>query len=122
MVSGYRDLDIYKLAVQVHDDLEVLFKDIPKLEEYGLKDQLRRSSASIIANIAEGYGRKYYKNDYLRFLTYARGSCDETREHILMSKQRNYASNYNYTKLLDEVDHLGKMLTQFIKSVSGRSN
>lgn len=79
-MAGYRDLTVYKLAREIDREIFQICKSLPQFEEYGLKNQILRSSQSIIANIAEGYGRsKQSSLEYIRFLTIALGSCDETR-------------------------------------------
>jgi four helix bundle protein len=55
---------------------------LPKIEMYEEGSQIRRSSKSIRSNIVEGYGRRRYKQDFIRFLTYAHASCDETIDHL----------------------------------------
>ena len=81
-MKSYRDLNIYndahQLAVKIHK-LSLLF---PKFELYEEGSQIRRSSKAISAAIVEGYGRKKYKADFLRFLIYAQSECDETVEHL----------------------------------------
>ena len=82
-LASYRDLDIWKmarkLAVLVH---KMSLEKLPKFEMYEEGSQIRRSSKSISSNIVEGFGRRRYKNDYIKFLTYALASCDETIDHL----------------------------------------
>lgn len=81
--GSYRDLEIWslarKLAVHVH---KMALEKLPKFEMYEQGSQIRRSSKSITSNIVEGYGRNRYKFAYIKFLTYALASCDETRDHL----------------------------------------
>ncbi len=81
-MKSYRDLDVfqisYELAIAVH---RVSLK-LPKYEMYEEGSQVRRSSKSITANIVEGYGRRRYKLDFIKFLVYAHASCDETIVHL----------------------------------------
>ena len=70
----------FELAVEV----DGMSKTLPKYELYEVGSQIRRAAKSIPANIAEGFGRRRYKQDYIRFLTYALASCDETRVHLDM--------------------------------------
>lgn len=80
--KSYRDLDIYKksykLAIEIH---EISLK-LPKFEMYEQGNQIRRSSKSIKSNIVEGFGRRRYKQEFIRFLTYSLASCDETIDHL----------------------------------------
>ncbi len=81
-MKNYKDLEIYitsfELAITVHQ----LSLSLPKFELYEEGSQLRRSSKSITANIVEGYGRKKYKADFVKFLIYSHSSCDETILHL----------------------------------------
>jgi four helix bundle protein len=77
---GYEDAEIYKLAkklaVEIH---KMTLTELPKYEMFAEGDQIRRSSKSIVANFVEGYGRRRYPPDHIRFLTYAVSTCDETK-------------------------------------------
>src|SRR4051794_34671890 len=87
-VSSYRDLEIWEmareLAVGVH---KMTLEKLPKFELYEEGSQLRRCSKSISSNIVEGFGRRRYKNDFVKYLTYALASCDETIDHLEMLKE-----------------------------------
>ena len=81
-MNGYRDLEIYqeskRLAIIVHK----MTMHLPKFELYEEGSQVRRSSKSVASMIVEGYGRKRYKAEYIKFLTYAQSECDETLLHL----------------------------------------
>jgi four helix bundle protein len=76
---SYRDLEIWKLAremaIAVH---RMTLQNLPRFEMYEQASQIRRSAKSISSNIVEGYGRRRYKQEFIRFLVFAHGSCDET--------------------------------------------
>lgn len=73
-MKSYKDLEVYKmtfnLAIQIHH----LTLDLPKYELYEQGNQIRRSSISVKDNIVEGYGRRKYKADFIKFLIYAQAS------------------------------------------------
>ncbi len=80
---SYRSLEIWKIARDVSVDIHYMtLNSLPKFEMYEEGSQIRRSSKSIRSNIVEGYGRRYYKQDFIRFLMYAHASCDETIDHL----------------------------------------
>ncbi|MCD9615118.1 four helix bundle protein [Chryseobacterium gleum] len=79
---SYRNLEIYKMAFDLFLKTHKATHLLPKYELFELGSQLRRSSDSIITNIVEGYGRSFYKNDYIRFLIYSHASNDETINHL----------------------------------------
>ena len=76
--KSYRDLEIYQLSFEVAKELRKLSLKLPKYEFYEEGSQLRKSSKGVCSCIVEGYGRRKYKNDFIRFLNYAQASCDET--------------------------------------------
>ncbi|WP_425639486.1 four helix bundle protein [Algoriphagus yeomjeoni] len=81
-MSSYRDLDIYKISFSLFLKTHPFSLRLPKFELYELGSQLRRSSDSVISNIVEGYGRRSYKNDFIKFLIYAEASGLETLNHL----------------------------------------
>lgn len=98
-ISGLEKLDVWckarHLAVRVHKEVLPLF---PPEEKWSLNQQLRRSSQSIPANIAEGHGRFYFQ-DNLRFCYIARGSLEETLSHIDYANKVGYISEALYQSL-----------------------
>ena len=77
---SYQNLQVYHRAHALGLACHQLSLSLPKFELYESGSQLRRASKSVSANIVEGYGRKQYPADYLRFLVIALASNDETRE------------------------------------------
>ena len=81
-IMSYNKLDIYNISFDLFIEIHCLSFKLPKHELYELGSQIRRSADSVNSNIVEGYGRRMYKNDYLRFPTMSHSSCDETINHI----------------------------------------
>ena len=82
-MAGYEDSNIYKLAQQMAVEVHrMTLEELPKFEMYEQGSQVRRASKSIVANFVEGYGRRMYNAEYVKFLTYALASCDETKAHL----------------------------------------
>jgi len=77
-MKSYLDLEIYQLAYELAIKVHKMSLTLPKYELYEQGSQIRRSSKSIKDAIAEGYGRKRYKSDFIKFLVYSHASCDET--------------------------------------------
>lgn len=117
-MSGYKSLRIYQrsydLAIKIHHASLTL----PKFELYEQGSQIRRSSKSIKDNVAEGYGRRRYKADYIKFLIYAQSSCDECLGQTEMITDL-YPDLVEFKGLNVELDELGKMINSFIRSVEG---
>jgi len=119
MAKSYRDYEIWQmaheLAVRVH---KMTLEKLPKFEMYEEASQIRRSSKSISSNIVEGFGRKRYKNDFIRFLIYALASCDETRDHLEFLFETGSLKDASFFKdLSKQYDILGKKINNFLKKV-----
>ena len=115
---SYRNLEVWKparlVAVEIH---KMSLSQLPKFELYEEGSQIRRSSKSIVVNIVEGYGRRRYKADYIRFLTYALASCDETREHLdLLRETDSLKSTQLSSRLTSSLDELGRKLNRFFQT------
>jgi len=122
-VKSYKDLEIYQLgkqlAVKVH---KMTLTSLPKFEMYEEGSQIRRSSKSIVSNTVEGYGRKRYKNEFVRFLTYALASGDETKAHLEMLHETDSLSEEEFNVLYNDYEKLGAKLYNFRQAVIGRHN
>jgi len=116
---SYKNLEIWKLAdelvVEIH---EMSLTKLSKFEMYEEGSQIRRSSKSVKATIVEGYGRKRYKAEFVKYLVYSLGSNDETTDHLenlYRTKSLQDESVYNY--LHGKLEILGKKINLLIKGV-----
>ena len=100
----------HQLMLDVHHKL---LPALPKEEKYGLADQLRRSTKSVGANIAEGAGRFYFM-DNVRFCYMARGSLDETLNHLLASKDLGFCNEKLYEDLRQQIEEIRRLLNGYI--------
>jgi four helix bundle protein len=114
-MSSYKDLDIYRDAVCLAKETHLLSLKLPKYELYELGSQIRRSAQSIRSNIAEGYGRRKYKLEFIKFLTYAGASLLETESHLEMILEL-YQIEECFV-ILTAYNKLGKQLNNFITYV-----
>jgi four helix bundle protein len=117
--KSYRDLEIWnmahELAVEIH---KITLTKLPKFELYEESSQIRRSSKSISSNIVEGYGRRRYKNEFIKFLTYAHASCDETIDHLeFLHQTGSLADKTIFEGLLKRYNLLGGKINNFISAV-----
>jgi len=111
---GFEDLKTWQKAHQLMLDVhQKLVPLLPRDEKFNLADQIRRSSKSIGANIAEGYGRYYYL-DNVRFCYQARGSLDETIDHLRVARDLQYCPNDLYLDLRAQADEIRLMLNGYI--------
>jgi len=117
-MQSYKDLEIYQLgkqlAVKVH---KMTLTELPKFEMYEEGSQIRRSSKSIVSNTVEGYGRKRYKNEFVKFSTYAIASCDETKAHLEMLHETDSLQEREFQALYADYEKLGSKLYKFRHAV-----
>ena len=112
--QSFETLKVWQKAHQLMlDSHQKLIPLLPKEEKYGLADQLRRSSKSVGANIAEGAGRFYYM-DNVRFCYMARGSLDETLNHLLVSQNLGYCERELYDNLRAQIEEIRRLLNGYI--------
>jgi len=117
--QSYRDLDIYRKAHRLAIEIHRMSLNLPKFEMYEEGSQIRRSSKSVKNNIVEGFGRRRYKQEFIKFLTYSLASCDETIAHLdTLYETKSLDDEKKYRYFYEEYDHLGRMINNFIKSVN----
>ena len=122
-MKSYRELDIYveskKLAIEVHQ----LTMTLPKFELYEEGGQIRRSSKSVTAMIVEGYGRKKYKADFIKYLIFSHAECDETILHLeFLFETKSLKDEKLYEKMKSEYEQLSKKINNFIRWVENNWN
>ena len=103
----------YNLAIEIHK----MSLKLPKYEMYEEGSQIRRSSKGVTSCIVEGYGRKKYKADFIKFLIYAHASCDETILHLNFIKDTHQLNEKGIQSFLDDYDKLGSKINKFIQYV-----
>jgi four helix bundle protein len=116
-VKSFTDLKIWQEAHNLTLEIYCLTNKFPKQETYGLRAQLRRSAASIPANIAEGMGRNTTK-ELIQFIYNARGSLQETIYHLILAKDLAYINKDEFNKLNDRYNGLGKGLNVFLSKLN----
>lgn len=119
-ISSYRDLTVWKAAVELAVACYGITGAFPNREIYGMASQIRRASASIAANIAEGHGRESTAS-FVQFLRIAQGSLKEVETHLIISARVGLLSEEGITKLLMQSDEIGRMLRSMIRSLQKRS-
>ena len=115
-VDSYRDLLVWKAAMDLAVDCYAVTKAFPSREVYGMTSQLRRSSTSVAANIAEGYGREH-TNSFIQFLRIAQGSLKEMETHAILCERVGLMREADAGRLLGQSGELGKMLRAMIRSL-----
>jgi four helix bundle protein len=116
-IKSYRDLDIYHEAHALGLEVHRMTLKLPPYEIYETGSQVRRSSKSVSVNIVEGFGRRRYKAEFIRFLIHAHSSCDETIEHLRYLQETGPLSKESYDLLMTRYEILSKRIHVFIESV-----
>ena len=110
-ISSFEDLEVFQIAYKVSLELHKQTLDFPKHEQYGLADQIRRSSKSICANLAEGFGKQNLSNkEFKRYVSIALGSSDEMRVWIRYCLDLEYFEEEEWKYFRDKYQQISKML------------
>lgn len=120
-LQSYRELKIWKMAMDLVEKIYRITKTFPDDERFGLTSQMRRAAASIPANIAEGYGR-FHRGEYLHHLSIARGSLCELETFILISKKLQFINEESPAKVWDITQQLGKMIIKIIEMLQQKED
>jgi four helix bundle protein len=115
-VRSYKDLEVWKLSMELAEDCYLVTKAFPREEAFGQTTQIRRAAVSIPANIAEGYGREGTAS-FIQCLRVAQGSQKELETHILLSQRVGLLGQDETTALLGKIESIGRMLRNLIKSL-----
>jgi four helix bundle protein len=115
-MNSYRDLEIYRLSFDLAVRVHKASLKLPKFELFEQGSQIRRSSKSIKDQIAEGYGRRRYKADFIKFLVYSHASCDEALSQLEMMIIL-YPELTEFNSLSSEYEILGRKINSFIDYV-----
>lgn len=115
-LQSYRDLEVWKQAMDLTISIYSLTSVFPSSEEYGLTSQLRRAAVSVASNIAEGASRKSIK-EFIQFLNISNGSLSEIETQLEIAVRLNYISE---NSLQNHINHIRSMIIGLIKSQRAR--
>ena len=117
--SGYQRLEVWRLTRDLSVDIHrMTLEQLPRFELHEVGSQVRRSAKSIRANIVEGYGKRRYKLEFLRHLTYALGSAQETLDHLdTLHETGSLTSQEIHAELTARTRLLIAKLTTFMRGV-----
>jgi four helix bundle protein len=117
-VNTFEDLEIWKEGIEIAVEIYNISKQGELGSDFGLRDQIRRSAVSISANIAEGFEYDN-NNDFVRFLTYSKGSTGELRSHLAILEKTKYLSKDEAEKLKGRLKMQSKKTSSLIKYLKG---
>lgn len=115
MLGGYKDLKVFQVAYALAMDLFAATKTFPQEERYSLTDQIRRSSRSVAANIAEGYRKRQYPSMFVSKLADADAEATETQVWLDFARDCGYLTPDQHSNLASRCDEVGKMLGSMIR-------
>jgi len=114
---SYRDLDVWKLSIELVKEVYQITQKFPASEIYGLTSQIRRAAISIPSNIAEGQGRNSPK-EFRQFLAIALGSMAELETQLIIATEIGYVNTGELDHLLSRIDTIRKMAKSLSKSLA----
>ena len=114
--GGYKDLEAYQLAYNLAMEIFKRSKGFPGKERYSLTSQIRRSSRSVVANIADGYRKRQYPNMFLSKLADCDAEAAETQVWVDFARDCGYLSIEDHKRLAAAYQELGRLLSGMMAS------
>src|SRR2546430_11248502 len=116
---NYRNLEVWQLGREIVVIVrEVTLRKLPKFEMFEEGSQIRRAIKSVKSNIVEGYGRRRYNQEFIRYIDYALASCDETADHLdTLIATKSLTDSAIIEQLTEKLDELGRKLNLFLQSI-----
>jgi four helix bundle protein len=111
--KAFTEITAWQKARRLSVDIFKLTAQAPFSRDFALKDQINRSSGSIMDNIAEGFGRGS-KNEFVNFLTYSKGSAAETSSQLYRAYDRKYITETDFENLKNDVEEISRILNGLI--------
>ena len=115
-VNNFKDLKIWKIAIQLVKKVYKVSSKFPKEELYGLTSQMRRSAISIPSNVAEGF-RRQHNNEFKQFLYISLGSCAELETQMIIAEELGYIDKDQTATLFEDLDYICRMISNLIKTL-----
>jgi four helix bundle protein len=119
MGTGYRDLKVRQMAMELVLDVYRCTRSFPREELYGLTSQIRRAVVSIPSNLAEGKGR-FSRKEFLQYLFHARGSLLELETQIEIANRLGYLEDISHRRLARNAAEIGRMLNGLVATFQDR--
>jgi len=116
-INSVRDLEVYKIAFDTAMEIFEISKRFPNEEKYSLTDQIRRSSRSVCANLAEGWRKRRYKAVFINKLSDVAQEAAETQTWLEFALRCNYVSEEMFEKLDERYEHVFAMLISMERKV-----
>jgi four helix bundle protein len=115
-MKSYRVLDVYKESKSLAIEIHTMTMTLPKFEMFEEGSQIRQSAKAVTSLIVEGYGRRRYKADFIKYLVYAQSECDETMVHLeFLYATNSFKDKTTFDQLKMSYDSLSKRINKFIQ-------
>ena len=115
-MRNFRNLEIWKNAIELTKMIYKVCGDFPNTEKYGLKSQIQRAAVSVASNIAEGSSRRS-EVDFARFLEISIGSAFEVETQLIIAKELGYISEPDYESILSHLQILQKQINALLTKI-----
>ena len=117
-IERFEDIEAWKRAREVTKKIYEISAIGEFGKDFGLKDQIRRSSVSIMSNIAEGFERDGNK-EFMNFLSIAKGSCGEARSQLIVACDQGYISTDRFDQIYQDLDETGRIIGGLMRYIKG---
>lgn len=115
---SYKNLEIWKLSRELVIEIHEMTLHLPKFEQFEEAQQIRRSMKSVRSNIVEGYSRRIYKQEFVRFIVFALASADETLDHLeILFETKSLTNKEQFDSLHERLNLLSKKINNFLQAV-----
>lgn len=122
-MKSYRDVEVFQESKRLAIEIHKISLTLPKFEMYEEGSQIRRSAKAVATAIVEGYSRRRYKADFIKFLIYSQSECDETLLHLnFLFETESFRNEELYNLLKTEYNNLSKRINKFIQWVENNLN
>lgn len=116
LIKSHRDLEVYKLAFSAAMQITEITLTFPKVEIYSMTDQIKRSSRSVCANIAEAFRKRKYTKHFIAKLSDSEAEAAETQTWLEFALAHKYITEEEFQKLDDQYDHILSMIVKMQNS------
>ena len=117
MPKTFEDLEVFQRGYKVSLEIHRASLQLPRNEQYGLADQVRRASKSVVVNLAEGYGKRRSKAEFRRYIQIAIGSADEMRVWVRYLYDLEYIDRRQWQEWREEYQQIARMLNGLYKAI-----
>ena len=112
-ITRFEDIEAWQVARTLAGDVYKLTGKGDLSRDFGLRDQLQRSAVSVMANIAEGFGRRG-RQEFIQFLKIARGSCSEVESHLYIALDAGLIAKADFDQLKAQAETTGRKISAFV--------